>query len=96
MRVDCLTLFPEMFESPLSHSILKRAQEKGAVEIVLSNIRDFATDDYSIVVISNGYHSLIKALAVGSSRVETKDSANSNADYSIVCVIAIGDPTDGR
>ncbi|MCK4753000.1 MAG: tRNA (guanosine(37)-N1)-methyltransferase TrmD [Planctomycetes bacterium] len=49
MRVDCLTLFPEMFESPLSHSILKRAQEKGAVEIVLSNIRDFATDDYKKV-----------------------------------------------
>lgn len=46
MRIDVLTLFPEMFESPLSHSILRRAQESGAVEIVLSNIRDFATDNY--------------------------------------------------
>lgn len=46
MRIDVLTLFPEMFESPLSHSILKRAQEQDIVKIVLSNIRDFATDSY--------------------------------------------------
>jgi tRNA (guanine37-N1)-methyltransferase len=46
MRIDVLTLFPEIFESPLGHSILKRAQEAGVVEIVLTNIRDFATDDY--------------------------------------------------
>ena len=46
MRIDVLTLFPEMFESPLSHSILRRAQEKDIVEIVLSNIRDFATGRY--------------------------------------------------
>lgn len=49
MRIDILTLFPEMFESPLSHSILRRAQESGAVEIALSNIRDFATDSYKKV-----------------------------------------------
>ena len=35
-----------MFESPLSHSILKRAQQGGIVEIVLTNIRDFAKNDY--------------------------------------------------
>lgn len=46
MRIDILTLFPEMFESPLSHSILKRAVEKGLVEICLTNIRDFSTDSY--------------------------------------------------
>ena len=46
MRIDVLTLFPEMFESPLSQSILKRAQETGIVDIVLTNIRDFATDNY--------------------------------------------------
>ncbi len=46
MRVDILTLFPEMFESPLSHSILKRAQQAGIVEIALTNIRDFAKNDY--------------------------------------------------
>lgn len=49
MRVDVLTLFPEMFESPLSYSILKRAREAGVVEIVLTNIRDFANNSYKKV-----------------------------------------------
>jgi len=49
MRIDCLTLFPEMFQSPLSHSILKRAQDAGVVDIVLTNIRDFAADSYKKV-----------------------------------------------
>ena len=49
MRIDVLTLFPEMFASPLSYSILKRAQETGIVDIVLTNIRDFATDNYKKV-----------------------------------------------
>jgi tRNA (guanine37-N1)-methyltransferase len=46
MRIDILTLFPEMFESPLSYSILKRAQEQGIVAIAVTNIRDFTTDKY--------------------------------------------------
>ena len=46
MRIDVLTLFPEMFDAPLSYSILKRAQQQNIVEIALSNIRDFATDRY--------------------------------------------------
>jgi len=49
MRIDVLTLFPEMFESPLSYSILKRAQESNIVEIVLTDIRDFTTDKYKKV-----------------------------------------------
>lgn len=46
MRIDVLTLFPEMFGSPLSCSILKRAQDVGIVDIVLTNIRDFAPDSF--------------------------------------------------
>ena len=46
MRIDILTLFPEMFDSPLSSSILKRAQAEGIVDIVRTNIRDFSTDSY--------------------------------------------------
>ena len=49
MRIDVLTLFPEMFESPLGHSILKRAQTASVVDIVLTNIRDFTTDKYKKV-----------------------------------------------
>jgi len=46
MRIDVLTLFPEMFESPLGFSILKRARDRGLVEIALTNIRDFAKNSY--------------------------------------------------
>ncbi len=49
MRIDVLTLFPEMFESPLGHSIIKRANEAGVVEIVLTNIRDFSKDKHKKV-----------------------------------------------
>lgn len=41
MRVDILTLFPEMFSGPLSVGILRLAQQRGLVEIHLTNIRDF-------------------------------------------------------
>lgn len=46
MRIDILTLFPEMFIGPLSESIVKRALQKGLVEIHTHNIRDFATDKH--------------------------------------------------
>ena len=49
MRIDVLTLFPEMFESVLSCSILKRAQDAGLVDIVLTNIRDFTLDKHRSV-----------------------------------------------
>lgn len=52
MRIDILTVLPEMFESPLGCSILKRAQDKGLVEFAVHNLRDYTTnrhrkvDDY--------------------------------------------------
>ncbi len=52
MRVDILTILPDLLEGPFSASILKRAQEKGLAEIHVHNIRDYATnkqksvDDY--------------------------------------------------
>jgi tRNA (guanine37-N1)-methyltransferase len=49
MRIDVLTLFPEMFESPMGYSIPKRAQEKGLLELCLTNIRDFAEGNYNKV-----------------------------------------------
>ena len=49
IRIDVLTLFTEMFDSPLAFSIVKRARQNGLVEIVLSNIRDFAKDSYKKV-----------------------------------------------
>ena len=52
MRIDILTVLPEMFESPLNCSILKRAQDKGLAEIHVHNLRDYTinkhrkVDDY--------------------------------------------------
>lgn len=46
MRIDILTVMPEMLESPLGCSILKRAQEKGLVEIVVHNLRDYTTNKH--------------------------------------------------
>ena len=52
MRIDILTVMPEMLDSPLNCSILKRAQDKGLVEIVVHNLRDYSlnkhrkVDDY--------------------------------------------------
>ena len=52
MRIDILTVMPEMLESPLNCSILKRAQDKGLVEIVVHSLRDYSlnkhrkVDDY--------------------------------------------------
>lgn len=53
MRIDILTVVPELLESPFKHSIIKRGQQKGLIEIVVHNIRDFSedkhrrTDDYA-------------------------------------------------
>lgn len=49
MRIDILTLFPNMFSAILNESILKRAQEKDLIEINTHNIRDFATDAHKTV-----------------------------------------------
>lgn len=46
MRIDILTIFPEMFQGPFQHSIIKRAREKALVQIHLHDIRDFATDKH--------------------------------------------------
>lgn len=46
MRIDILTVLPEMFESPLNCSILRRAQDSGLAEIVVHNLRDYTTDKH--------------------------------------------------
>lgn len=52
MRFDIITVLPDLLVSPFAHSILQRAQKKGIAEIVVHNLRDYATnkqksvDDY--------------------------------------------------
>ncbi len=49
MRIDIITVLPELLESPLNYSIVKRAREKGLVEINIINLRDFTNDKYKSV-----------------------------------------------
>ncbi|MEI8225952.1 MAG: tRNA (guanosine(37)-N1)-methyltransferase TrmD [Bacteroidota bacterium] len=49
MRIDIITVLPELLESPFNYSIIKRAKEKGLVEINIINLRDFTTDKYKSV-----------------------------------------------
>lgn len=49
MRIDVVTGFPKLLHSPLNESILKRAQTKGLVEIVVHDLRDFATDKHKTI-----------------------------------------------
>lgn len=49
MRIDIITVLPELLRSPFEHSIMKRAQQKGLAEVHLLNLRDFATDKHKSV-----------------------------------------------
>ncbi len=49
MKYDIITLFPEMFEGPLSVSMIKRAADKGLIEINYHHLRDYASDKHKIV-----------------------------------------------
>ncbi|MBQ5777023.1 MAG: tRNA (guanosine(37)-N1)-methyltransferase TrmD [Bacteroidaceae bacterium] len=46
MRIDIITVLPELLDGPLNNSILKRAQDKGLAEIVVHNLRDFTLDKH--------------------------------------------------
>ncbi|MBL7036867.1 tRNA (guanosine(37)-N1)-methyltransferase TrmD [Candidatus Microgenomates bacterium] len=49
MKIDIITLFPEMFEGPFSESIIKRAQEKDLVKINIHNLREYGIDERKTV-----------------------------------------------
>jgi tRNA (guanine37-N1)-methyltransferase len=46
MRIDIISAVPELLESPLNHSIVKRAREKGLVEVHVHNLRDYTLDKH--------------------------------------------------
>jgi tRNA (guanine37-N1)-methyltransferase len=49
MKIEIVTLFPEICRAPLSESIMKRAQEKGILELHTRNLRDWTTDKHHVV-----------------------------------------------
>jgi tRNA (guanine37-N1)-methyltransferase len=49
MKIDVITLFPKMFESPFAESIIKRAIKNGIIDLKIHNLRDWAIDSYGSV-----------------------------------------------
>jgi len=49
MKIDIVTLFPEICRAPLSESIMKRAQDKQIVDLHIHNLRDWTTDKHHVV-----------------------------------------------
>ena len=49
MRIDIITLFPEICRAPLSESMMKRAQQSGALELHIHNLRDWTSDKHHVV-----------------------------------------------
>jgi tRNA (guanine37-N1)-methyltransferase len=49
MRIDIITILPELLESPFNHSIIKRAKEKQLVDIVIHNLRNYSEDKHKRV-----------------------------------------------
>src|SRR5678815_1750584 len=49
MHIDIITVLPELLESPLQHSIMKRAQEKGLLKVEVHHLRKWAVNEYGQV-----------------------------------------------
>ena len=79
MRIDIITVLPELLESPLNHSIVKRAKEKKLVEINLHQLRDYSNnkhrhvDDYAF---SGGAGMVIKIEPVDAAITALKKQVN--------------------
>lgn len=88
MRIDILCLFPEMLVSPFDYSIVKRARERGLVEVVVHNIRDYShdkhhtVDDYSY---GGGPGMVLKPEPI----FEATESIKEQVDYSDLPIILL-------
>lgn len=49
MRIDIISVLPELLESPLSHSIMKRAKDKGLLEVQVHHLRQWAVNEYGTI-----------------------------------------------
>jgi tRNA (guanine37-N1)-methyltransferase len=95
MRIEILTLFPEMFQGPLSESLLKKAQEKNLLSINLINLRDFAADKHKTADDSpygGGPGMVIKVDLISQAlrKFKTVDSRKQNIERRIVYMCPTG------
>src|SRR5947207_15132143 len=79
MRIDILTLFPEICRAPLNASMMKRAQESGAVELRIHNLRDWTSDKHHVVddaPFGGGQGMVMKAEPIFAAVEELKKTSN--------------------
>ena len=81
MRFDILTLFPDMFSSPLSESILGKAIERGLIQVRTINIRDFTSDKHKVVDDTpyGGGQGMVMKVEPVARAIESVKSQNSDA-----------------
>ena len=99
MRFHVLTIFPAMFDGPLSESIIARAVERELVEIRLHDIRDYATDRHRSVddyPYGGGYGMVMKPEPIFDAVKSVKSGADLAADTPIILLTPQGTPLTQR
>src|SRR6267143_7173375 len=87
MKIDILTLFPDICRAPLGESIMKRAQENGIVDLRIHNLRDWTTDKHHIVddaPFGGGQGMVMKPEPIFAAVEELQKSAISNQRSKII------------
>ncbi len=87
MKIDILTLFPEICRAPLSESMMKRAQENKIVDLRIRNLRDWTTDKHHIVddaPFGGGQGMVMKPEPIFAAVEELQKSAISNQKSKII------------
>ncbi|MCY3639126.1 MAG: tRNA (guanosine(37)-N1)-methyltransferase TrmD [Chloroflexi bacterium] len=95
MRFHVLTIFPAMFDGPLSESIISRAVERGLVRINLHDIRDYATDKHRSVddyPYGGGYGMVMKPEPIFDAYAAVKHTASLGEDTPVVLLTPQGTP----
>jgi tRNA (guanine37-N1)-methyltransferase len=93
MRISILTLFPEMFAGPLTHSIVKHAQEKKLVAINIVNIRDYGIGRHKIVddkPYGGGVGMVLKVDVLDQAIQATKDDNLQPSEQKVILLTAQG------
>jgi tRNA (guanine37-N1)-methyltransferase len=93
MKIDILTLFPEICRAPLNESMMKRAQENKIVDLRIHNLRDWTTDKHHIVddaPFGGGQGMVMKPEPIFAAVEELKQSAISNQQSKIILMSPAG------
>lgn len=93
MRISILTLFPEMFAGPLTHSIVKHAQEKKLVAINIVNIRDYGIGRHKIVddkPYGGGVGMVLKVDVLDQAIQDVKDKNLTSDEQKVILLTAQG------